>query len=68
MGRMVFAVFEVTFRCALKYFHRRTLRVTGRFDTKTCDMSRLDTSLFSQGLNTRDQIRGRERLRLRVLS
>ena len=35
MGRMVFAVFEMTVRCTLKYFHRRTSRVTGRFDTKT---------------------------------
>lgn len=24
MGRMVFAVFEMTFRCVLEYFHRRT--------------------------------------------
>lgn len=55
MGHMVFAEFEMTVRRTLKYFHRRTWRVTGRFDTKTL---RYESSRYKFL-----QIRGRERLR-----
>lgn len=54
MGRMVFAVFEMTVRRTLKYFHRRTCVLQVVSIQRRYDMSRLDTSFFSRGLNSRD--------------